>query len=374
MEIIWILALTYIFIVFEVKLYTKSCFKNLDFNIELSKSEVFEDGNLTIKEIISNKRFLPAIWLEVQFLVSRNLKFDNMKLTALDNEFFKKDIFSVLPYQRIVKKFNVKASKRGYYSLNKFTLTVSDIFIIYKYLLRTKHEKFLCVYPKLLLGTNFDLKFNNILGELETKKYLLEDPFMLKGIRDYTPYDSMKTVNWSASIRTGALKVNEFNSSSSMEVILLLDTTKYTAWDSEDKIEESIRIAASMATKCVSKNIPVSLYSNGINKLSSKNVSISNTTGKTGLELVYRNLACINIENQQLSFSDMIKDLKPSGNAKHLYIVISHHYDEDFINKLLVLQNFNSEVNLILVKSSGDTIEEINSKIKTYTWEVGSNG
>lgn len=373
MEIIWILALTYIFIVFEVKLYTKSCFKNLDFNIELSKSEVFEDGDLTIKEIISNKRFLPAIWLEIQFLVSRNLKFDNVKLTGLDNEFFKKDIFSVLPYQRIVKKFNVKASKRGYYSLNNFTLTVSDIFIIYKYLLRTNDEKFLCVYPKLLLGTNFDLRFNNILGELETKKYLLEDPFMLKGIRDYTPYDSMKTVNWSASIRTGALKVNEFNSSSSMEVILLLDTTKYTSWDSKDKIEESIRIAASMATKCVSKNIPVSLYSNGINELSLENISISNTNGKAGLELVYRNLACINLEDQKLSFSDMIKDLKTSGNTKHLYIVISHHCDEDFINKLLALQNFNSEVNLILVKSSGDTTEEINSKIKTYTWEVGSN-
>lgn len=372
MEIIWILVLTYILIVYEIKLYTKYCFKNLDFKIELNKPEVFENESLILKEIISNKKFLPAIWLEVQFLVSRNLEFDNMKTASLDNEFYKKDIFSMLPYERIVRKLNVKALKRGHYSLNNFTLTISDIFIIYKYLLHIDYEKFLYVYPKLLLGTNFDLKFQNIIGDLETKKYLLEDPFMLKGIRDYTPYDSMKTVNWFASIRTGALKVNEFNSSSSIEVIILLDTTKYFPWDSETELEESIRIAASMATKCISKNIPVSLYSNGINDLSKKSISISCKNGKAGLDLIYKNLACINLENQELSFSDMIKNFKIEKNTNSLCIIVSHHYSEDFVNELMTLKKFNVEVNLILIKASPIT-EQLSSKIKTYVWEVSKN-
>lgn len=374
MEIIWILVLTYIFIVYEVKLYTKYCFQNLDFKIELSKAEVFEGDSLTSKEVISNKKFLPAVWLEVQFLVSRNLRFDDMKIDALDNEFYKKDVFSILPYQRVTRKFNVKALKRGYYSLSNFTLTISDIFILYKYLLQTDDEKFLYVYPRLLLGTDFDLKFHNIIGELETKKYLLEDPFMLKGIRDYTPYDSMKTVNWSASVRTGSLKVNEFNSSSSMEVIILLDTTHYSSWNPETDREESIRIAASMATKCISKNIPVSLYSNGINELSQNNINISYANGKTGLELIYRNLACINLKNEKLNFSDMLKNLKTESDTDSLYIVISHHYDESFANELLALKKFNTDVNLILVKSSdSDPTEHISSKIKTYVWEAGAN-
>lgn len=372
MEILLILVLTLLFITYEIKMYTKYCFKNLEFKIELSKPEVFEGESLTLKEIISNKKFLPAIWLELQFLVSKNLKFDNVKTASLDNEFYKKDMFSILPYQKVVHKLNVKALKRGYYSLSNFTLTISDIFLIYKYLLHTDYEKFLYVYPKLLLDTNFDLKFHNIIGELETKKYLLEDPFMVKGIRDYTPYDPMKTVNWSASVRTGALKVNEFNSSSSIDIIILLDTTKYFSWDSEIELEESIRLAASMATKCISKNIPVSLYSNGINNLSQKSISLSYENGKTGLDLIYKNLACINLENQKLSFSDMIKNLKIQRNTNSLCIVVSHHYNENFANELLALKKFNIEINLILVKSPGAT-EQINPRLKTYIWEVKSN-
>ncbi|MFL0251473.1 DUF58 domain-containing protein [Clostridium neuense] len=369
MEIIWVLVLVCILIIYEVKLYTKYCFRNLDFKLELSKSEVFENESVILKEIISNKKFLPALWLEIQFLVSRNLKFDNMKVASLDNEFYKKDSFSILPYQKVVRSLNVKALKRGYYSLNNFTLTISDIFILYKYLLHTDDEKFLYVYPKLLLGINFDLKFHSIIGELETKKHLLYDPFMLKGIRDYTPYDSMKTVNWSASVRTGTLKVNEFNSSSSMEIIILLDTTKYISWESETEIEESIRIAASMAAKCAYKNIPVSLYSNGINDLSQKPISISYKNGKAGLDLIYKNLACINLENQKLSFSNMLKDFKVEENTNSLCIVISHHYSEAFINELMTLKKFNVDVDLILVKESPVT-NPLSSKIKTYVWEV----
>lgn len=373
MEVIWILIISLVFISFEINLYTKYCFKNLNFEINLSKNEVFENDALTLHETISNKKFLPTLWLEVQFLVSRNLKFDNLEVSSLDDKYYKKDIYSILPYEKVTRKIKLTALKRGYYTLNNFTLTVGDIFVIYKYLLHINYSKDLFVYPKLLNGREFEIKFSNIIGELETKKCLIGDPFMLKGIRDYTPYDSLKTVNWLASARTGALKVNEFNSSSSREVILLLDTQKYTSWDSEDVIEESIRIAASLSAECIQKNVPVSLHSNALNELTQCHINIPLQSGKAQLNLIYRNLACINLKNQKLGFLDMLKTLKLGKRNNSLCILITHDYSTTLVEQLLALKRNKLSINLILAKSDSETIN-INPEIKTYIWEVNSAG
>ncbi|WP_234125070.1 DUF58 domain-containing protein [Clostridium hydrogenum] len=373
MEVLWILVLTFIVILCEINIYTKYCFKDLNFEINLSRNEVFEGDTLILSETISNKKFLPILWLEVQFLVSKNLKFDNSEASSLDDKYYKKDIYSILPYEKLKRKIKLTALKRGYYTINNATLTVGDIFVIYKYLLHMDYSKDLFVYPKLLNGREFNLKFSNIIGELETKKYLLDDPFMLKGIRDYTPYDSLKTVNWLASARTGDLKVNEFNSSSSREVILLLDTQKYTSWDSEDKIEESIRIVASMSAKCIENNVPISIFSNAINELTQSPINVPIQSGKAQLNLIYRNLACINLSNQKLDFLEMIKNLKLAKKDNSLCIVITHDYSKKLIDELLALKRNKLSINLILVKSESETVD-LNPEIKTYIWEVNALG
>lgn len=373
MEVIWILVLTFIFILCEINIYTKYCFKNLNFQIDLSKNEVFEGDTLILSETISNKKFLPILWLEVQFLVSRNLKFDNFEVSSLDDKYYKKDIYSILAYEKIRRKINLTALKRGYYTLNNFSLTVGDIFVIYKYLLHIDYSKDLFVYPKLLNCREFNLKFSNIIGELETRKFLIEDPFMLKGIRDYTPYDSLKTVNWLASARTGDLKVNEFNSSSSREVILLLDTEKYTSWDSDNAIEEAICIAASMSAKCIQNSVPVSLHSNAINELTKSHIDIPLQSGKAQLNIIYRNLACINLNNQKLGFLDMLRNLKLAKKDNALCLVITHNYTKQLIEELLVLKRNKLSINLIFVKPKFETVD-LNPEIRTYIWEVNSLG
>ena len=93
------------------------------------------------------------------------------------------------------------------------------------------------------------------------------DPFELRSIRAYEPFDPYRSINWKATAKTGALKVNVYAPTISRKVALLLDTGSNQIWEDADLIEESIRICGSLACALIDAGIPVSLASCGIDCL-----------------------------------------------------------------------------------------------------------
>ena len=41
------------------------------------------------------------------------------------------------------------------------------------------------------------------------RRWIVDDPFMLAGVREYQYGDSMRDVNWKATAKTGNLQVNQ---------------------------------------------------------------------------------------------------------------------------------------------------------------------
>lgn len=91
---------------------------------------------------------------------------------------------------------------------------------------------------------------------------MLEDPFVFRGIRDYTSNDSLKNVNWKATARTGNLCVNEYNESVSRNVCILLNLEDDGMLTYDSVNEEAISLAASVAEEFIRQGINVSLISN----------------------------------------------------------------------------------------------------------------
>ena len=100
-------------------------------------------------------------------------------------------------------------------------------------------------------------------GETVVPRSDCDDPFTFRGIRAYQSHDSIRDINWKASAKTGDLRVNIHDYTADQEIAIVLDTE----WDSllrpEDLLEESIRIAASLADEFVGKGVSTSVISNG---------------------------------------------------------------------------------------------------------------
>ena len=245
------------------KYYEKNWNKRLKAEIRFQPEPVFQGEQGFLTETIENDKrlFLPA--LQAGFAVSRNLSFGQEENTSVSDQSYKRDIFSVAGRQRIIRQVPFEAVKRGYYEIRKVDLVTRGILLSGEMYHTIPRSTYLYVYPKKMAGERGELLFRRISGVYESRKKLLEDPFLFRGIREYTPEDPMNRINWKASARSGSLMVNQHNSAVSGNVCILLDVEDETVWKYEEIHEEGIRLAAAVAESFLSRGIEVGLITNG---------------------------------------------------------------------------------------------------------------
>lgn len=369
MEIFLILLIVLAFYCIQGYLYKKNCFKNLFTDLRFTSIAIFEGEKTELIETLSNKKLLPLWWLNMEFIVSRHLLFgkDDCKVRSNDN--YKKDSFSLLPYEKIEKRFTVTGLKRGYYKINQYTITTGDLFARFKFVENIFNTIELYVYPRLISSLELNIQFEKLIGEVITQRHIIEDPFELRGVREYYPFDSLKMVNWNATAKTGELKVNEYAYTASQEIMIFLNTERYNDWDPEDMVEECIRIAASLASEFLAKGISVGLISNGCDDETSQNIYIEPGADTNHNLLFYQNLARINISKTSSPLSSLISEEASNKNTQALWIVVSHYSGENLQEAVSTARSDGHNIKWILPKTQ-DSKLDVNDQNDLYIWEV----
>lgn len=369
MEVFLILIIVLAFYSLQRYLYKRNCFKNLFTDLKFTSLAIFEGEKTQLIETISNKKFLPLWWLNMEFAASRYLSLgdDNCKIRSNDN--YRKDSFSLLPYEKIEKHFTVNGLKRGYYKITGYTITTGDLFASYKFVENTFNTIELYVYPKLISSLELDIQFEKMMGEVLTQRHIIEDPFELRGVREYYPYDNLKMVNWNATAKTGELKVNEYAYTASQEIMIFLNTERYNDWDPEEMVEESIRIAASLASEFLSKGIRVGLISNGCDDETGENIYIEPGSDINHNLLFYQNLARINISKTSSPLSYSITQQASNRNKQALWIIVSHYSGENLQEAVSTAKGDGYDIKWILPKTQ-DSKLDVKDQNDLYIWEV----
>ena len=279
-----------------------------------------EQGFLT-ETIENDKRlFLPA--LQAGFAVSRNLSFGQEENTSVSDQSYKRDIFSVAGRQRIIRQVPFEAVRRGYYEICKVDLVTRGILLSGEMYHTIPCSTYLYVYPKKMAGEKRELLFRRISGVYESRKKLLEDPFLFRGIREYTPEDPMNRINWKASARSGSLMVNQHNSAVSGNVCILLDVEDETVWKYEEIHEEGIRLAAAVAESFLSRGIEVGLITNGRDCQEKSEIFLPGQSGRGQREKFLQCLARINLGEKSRKFSDCVAEKKEFLLAKESFCIL----------------------------------------------------
>ena len=198
--------------------------KNLTVSLEFDKKHVVKDDIVNITEVVTNAKRLPLPCINLKFQAARELLFTGSDTnSSVSDKTYRNDVFSLLSNQRITRKVPVRCTRRGVYRISGLEIVFSGLFMNEINVLKTDNNCEITVYPKPADPTVLKPVNSRITGEAERKKYMLEDPFVFRGIRDYTGNDSLKNVNWKATARTGNLMVNEYDESVSRNVCILLN-------------------------------------------------------------------------------------------------------------------------------------------------------
>ena len=169
-------------------------------------------------------------------------------------------------YQRVRRRYYVRAIQRGAYTLGPTVVRVTDPFGILTREATFETARALLVHPLIAPLERFDLTPRALFGDHASRLRLLEDPLRVAGVRDYTPGDDPRRVHWKATARLGALQSKLLDPSTQRTLLIALDVRTFAraqlGYD-PDLAELGITVAASIATWAIQRGYAVGLISNG---------------------------------------------------------------------------------------------------------------
>jgi len=227
--------------------------KNLRCTRAFSRSAVFEGESGELVEVVRNDGPFIIPWLRVESKISPNLRLGRQENLQTGNEMYYCSVFSLMPYQQIRRRNRVTFLCRGAYDLGNAALTAGDILGLFQFMKTQNLSAPVLVYPRLLDMEDLPMPLSRVLGEMVRRRQLLQDPFLIRGIRDYQPGDPVRDIHWPATARTGEVQVRVHDDSARTKLLVVLNVqfqdfqwNHYIPENEAGKIEEGIRLAASL--------------------------------------------------------------------------------------------------------------------------------
>ena len=285
--------------------------KEITVKLWFETDAVYAGQQTRLYEVIENRKVMPVPVLEVGFHTRKELVFVDVDNTNVSDYCYKRDVFSVLGRQKITRELPVRCTKRGKYIASDADIMTHTLLFRRRYSKGIGTEAVLYVYPKMTQVSEIMTVCESMLGTLQCAKRLYEDPFAFRSIRDYTMDDPMKSINWKASARTGALMVNTFDSVRSQKAMIFLDVEDRGILRYEDLVEESIALAATLMRRLLRQHIEVGFVYNG----DSRQVFLPENN-KRNLIIFERMLAEYDKEQDTESFARLLQRLFADDFAK----------------------------------------------------------
>jgi uncharacterized protein (DUF58 family) len=275
-------------------------------------------------EVLENRNYLPLPFVHAKFMIGSGLVFKDQENISTSDQNYKNDIFSILFYQRVTRRLSFRCEKRGYYAVRTASIIGSDLFYTAHMVEDFPQNAYFYVYPGRVDLSRLEQPLRKMIGEVTSRTYIYPDPFEFRGIRAYTTSDPMNTINWKASARTNELMVNQYNSTTSRRIVILLNLEDEKVIRYLPLHEEAIRIAATLAARLLSEGFPVSLVTNGRDIESGEVPEPFPANGPAQTEDIYRILSRINLNLEVKEFFPEVRRImeEPDFNTAG-YVLIS---------------------------------------------------
>ncbi len=306
------------------KLYEKNWSRGLLVSVDFERKQAVKGDTVNLVEVITNQKILPLLMVHLKFIVDRSLHFKDMEdNVSVSDQCYKNDVFSLLFYQKITRTLPFVCERRGFFTITEADLVSSNLFLNIQYVKHLPLYTELTVFPGLADGERLSIPFKKIMGELLTRRYLYEDPFEFRGIREYSSTDTMSSINWKATARTGEFKVNVHDYTASQEICILLNLESETNWESDQLMEECISIAAGLCEKLISHNVQIRLVSNGCDLYSKEKVVLDGGMSAMHMDAILTSLARIDLKLPMESFVEMLNHFAEKEADNTLYVMVS---------------------------------------------------
>jgi uncharacterized protein (DUF58 family) len=267
MTIAWMLFITCLVLVIQSFVFSRFGLNNIKYERSFSIASAFEGEEVQMVERISNEKILPVPWVRVESSISKYLKFSKQFGIDIKDDQFHKSLFSLMPFMAITRKHKVTCLKRGKYQLNSVSLTMGDPFGLREKAITIGLHEEIKVYPKIIPVSDIVLPSHSFLGDIIVRRWIVEDPFIISGSRNYNNGDPMSRINWKATARVGKFQVHNYDYTTDPKMMIYLNfeitEDMWGVVTEPELIEKGLSYAASIAQMAIGSGIATGFGCNG---------------------------------------------------------------------------------------------------------------
>jgi len=227
-----------------------------------SKPAYFEGDEGELIEIVRNDRAVIIPWLRVESGFSPHIRFGRQENLHVSDTAHTCSLFTLMPYQQIRRRHRVAFLRRGAYNLGSASLTVGDLLGLFEAHREQEMDVPVLVYPRLLDSSAMPQPLTRMMNETISRRQLLEDPFLFRGIRPYQAGDPVRDIHWSATARTGEAQLRLHDPSALCRLLVVLNMERTDAqWGErlmdyeQEEIEHEISMAATLCMQALDRGL-----------------------------------------------------------------------------------------------------------------------
>ena len=250
--------------------------------------------------------------------------------TRIDHHFY------LLPRRKFSGKLRFSVKERGLHEFGRYYLESGDYLGLHPVIREGDLDlRIICTAPT-CDTPEFEV-LGGELGKVSVRRFILDDPSLILGYRDYSGREPMKQISWNQTAKAGHLMVrqNDFTTDRIAEVIVNMDPT-HAPW-----MERCLRLTRTVCERLEAQKIPYSLRSNG------DLFSLPEGLGKGHLFFVQRRLG-LSRHTGFTGFSALIDRCILQRRMSCTYIVITPTKDENFLAALNRLRRYTDREPVIL--------------------------
>ena len=326
--------------------------KNLTCTRAFSQPTFFAGDEGELIEVVRNDKpfFIP--WLRIESRISPYIRLGRQDNLHVSGEMYYCSLFTIMPRQQIRRRHRVRFLHRGYYDLGSVSLTAGDNLGLLRSYRTQELSVPVLVYPQLLDASQVPVPMSRTLGEIVRRQQLLQDPFLVRGIRPYQPGDPVRDIHWPATARTGEVhvRVHDYSARTRLLVVLNMQSEELQWRDhlAEADIpvaEYGISLTATLCVEALRAGLAAGFAANMPMEGSRESALMLPADGISREEDLLANLARLNIIRSQ-HFPTLLESLTVYSG---LDILVLSRYDSDAIQAAITqLRRSGNQVNLHL--------------------------
>ncbi len=237
----------------------------VEYDVSPSKALAEPDEALALVTVITNRRrrFLPFIRLNEDvpdaLVVSGDLRAEDVKRhrSALRSTVY------MMPRQRLTRTTPFTIPRRGRYVFLGATLEGGDFMGLSTASRRTDLHRELVILPRRADSGALRDVMGGWMGERSVNRFIMEDPVLTLGYRDYTGREPMKQISWTQTARQGRMMVRCQDHTVERTVTVMLNAHSF-AFGSYGRrmLEQALSLCRDVCEQLEERRIPYAFISN----------------------------------------------------------------------------------------------------------------